>query len=50
MVKFEELGFKSFEDYKKTFFDSLLPSNKTYEYFVDWDKIKNMVKKNLDKL
>ena len=50
MVKFKELGFNSFDEYKKFFFDNLLPSNKTYEYFVDWDKVKNMVKKHLVEL
>lgn len=50
MVKFKELGFSSFEDYQQTFFNTLLPSNKTYEYFVDWDKVKSAVNKYLDEL
>ncbi len=40
MVKFKELGFKSITDYQRYFFDTLLPTNKTYEYFVDWQKVK----------
>ncbi|MGC9069599.1 MAG: DpnII family type II restriction endonuclease [Thermoprotei archaeon] len=45
MVKFKELGFKTFNEYEKHFFDTLLPSNKTYEYFVDWHKVKEAVRK-----
>jgi len=50
MVKFEELGFSSFEEYKQRFFDTLLPSNKTYEYFVDWNKVKSAVNEYVDEL
>lgn len=50
MVKFKELGFSSFKDYKQRFFSTLLPSNKTYEYFVDWNKVKSAVNKHLDEL
>jgi len=50
MVKFKELGFSSFEEYKNRFFDTLLPSNKTYEYFVDWNKVKSAVNKYIDEL
>jgi len=45
MVRFEELGFETFDEYEKHFFGTLLPSNKTYEYFVDWYKVKKVVKK-----
>ena len=50
MVKFKELGFNNFDEYKEEFFDTLLPSNKTYEYFVDWDKVKSAINKYLDEL
>ena len=50
MVRFKELGFNSFESYKERFLSTLLPSNKTYEYFVDWNKVKNAVNKYLDEL
>ena len=50
MARFKDLGFKSFEDYVRNFFDTLLPSNKTYEYFVDWKKVKAEVNKYLDEL
>ncbi len=45
MIRFKELGFETFDHYIKHFFDTLLPSNKTYEYFVDWYKVKKVVKK-----
>ena len=35
MIKYKKLGFKSLEEYTEHFFATLLPSNKTYEYFVD---------------
>jgi len=50
MVKFKELGFKNFEEYKNHFFATLLPSNKTYDYFVDWNKVKKAVGKYLNEL
>jgi len=50
MVKYKELGFKSFDDFVGHFFNTLLPSNKTYEYFVDWQKVKNAVNKYLEEL
>ncbi|MFN3598459.1 MAG: DpnII family type II restriction endonuclease [Aquificaceae bacterium] len=50
MVRYRELGFNSFEDYKKEFFDKLLKSNKTYEYFVDWIRVKNNLTKYLNEI
>ncbi|MGC8935214.1 MAG: DpnII family type II restriction endonuclease [Thermoproteota archaeon] len=50
MVKFEELGFESFEQYVNHFFGTLLLSNKTYEYFVDWNKVRGTLNKYLDEL
>uniref|UniRef100_A0A7V4KDN9 Type-2 restriction enzyme n=1 Tax=Fervidobacterium pennivorans TaxID=93466 RepID=A0A7V4KDN9_FERPE len=45
MVRYELLGFKSFSDYFDTFLETLLKTNKTYEYFVDWEKVKNNIRK-----
>ncbi len=45
MVRYENLGFGSFEEYFSEFIATLLKSNKTYEYFVDWEKVKNNVRK-----
>jgi|LDZR01.1.fsa_nt_gi type II restriction enzyme len=50
MVKFKELGFKNFEEYKNYFFNTLLSSNKTYDYFVDWTKVKEAVNQYLNEL
>ena len=50
MVKHKELGFENFEKYTSHFFNTLLPSNKTYEYFVDWDKVKRAINKHLNEL
>jgi len=50
MVKFKELGFRDFEEYVTYFFDTLLPTNKTYKYFVDWDKVKSTINKYLDEI
>ena len=50
MVKFKELGFKDFDQYTSYFFNTLLPTNKTYEYFVDWNKVKNVLNKYLEEL
>ena len=50
MAKYKELGFSDFDEYAEHFFDMLLPTNKTYEYFVDWNKVKNSVNKYLDEL
>ncbi len=50
MVRFRELGFSNFDEYIKHFFKTLLPTNKTYEYFVDWDKVRNATNKYLYEL
>lgn len=43
MVKFDSLGFKSEKEYFDYFFDTLLPTNRTYEYYVNWEKVKDNV-------
>jgi len=45
MLKYESLGFSNTDDYLEHFVETLLPTNRTYEYYVDWSKIKA----NLDK-
>jgi len=47
MIKYKKLGFKSLEEYTEHFFVTLLPSNKTYEYLVDWNKVKKGIHKYL---
>ncbi|MCL2114603.1 MAG: type II restriction endonuclease [Methanobrevibacter sp.] len=39
MVYYEKLGYKSFEEYTLDYDDSLLTTNRTYEFFVDWEKV-----------
>jgi len=41
MVKLDVLGFDSLDEYITYFLQTLLPSNRTYDYFVDWEKVKN---------
>lgn len=43
MVKYDILGFKSKEDYIDYFFKTLLETNRTYEFYVDWEKIKRNI-------
>lgn len=50
MARFKELGFENFDDYKNCFFNTLLKSNKTFDYFVDWDKVKTSIKKYLNEI
>ncbi len=50
MDNFKKLGFKSFEEYIDYFFNTLLTSNKTYSYFVDWSKVTEAVKKYLNEI
>lgn len=45
MIKYDLMGFSSAESYLEHFVETLLPTNRTYEYYVDWNKIKA----NLDK-
>ena len=45
MVKYEVLGFKSENEYISHFLGKLLPTNRTYDFFVDWEKVREHVKK-----
>ena len=45
MVNYKALGYNTFEEYKDDFIRTLLPTNKTYEYFVDWKKVRAHLKK-----
>jgi len=49
-MRYKEFGFKSFGEYIEHFFNTLLPTNKTYEYFVDWAKVKASVQKYLNEV
>lgn len=39
MVKYASLGYESLNDYNRDFFSTLLETNHTYEFFVNWDKV-----------
>ncbi|MDR3291380.1 MAG: type II restriction endonuclease [Methanobrevibacter sp.] len=39
MVNYKKLGYKNIEEYNIDFLDTLLNTNRTYEYFVDWKKV-----------
>jgi type II restriction enzyme len=45
MVKYEMLNFESAEDFLNYFFETLLETNWTYDYFVDWKKVKDNVRR-----
>ncbi|MCM8808518.1 MAG: type II restriction endonuclease [Candidatus Omnitrophica bacterium] len=47
---YQKLGFKDLEEYKDYFLNTLLPTNKTYDYFVDWKKVKNNLKKYIKEI
>ncbi len=50
MANFKKIGFRSFEEYINYFFNTLLTSNKTYSYFVDWSKVTEAVNKYLSEI
>jgi type II restriction enzyme len=50
MVKYDVLGFKNEIQYIDYFFKTLLSTNRTYDYYVDWEKVKNNVKKYLTEI
>ena len=50
MVKYDVLGFKNEIQYLDYFFKTLLPTNRTYNYYVDWEKVKGNVIKYLNEI
>ncbi len=40
---FDKIGYPTLNSYVEDFFNKLLVTNKTFEYFVDWDKVANKV-------
>ncbi len=49
-MKFQELGFNSKEEYFKEFFSTLLETNRTAQFFVDWKKVHAHIKVHLDEI
>ena len=39
MVNYKKLGFNTLEEYNKEFLNTLLKTNQTYEFFVEWEKV-----------
>jgi len=39
MVKYENLGYHTIDEYTIDFMDTLLPTNRTYDFFVNWEKV-----------
>lgn len=50
MVKYELFGFRSLNEYIEAFMDTLLQTNKTYDYFVDWTKVKNNARRYIKEI
>lgn len=45
MVNYKQLGYNSISEYDSDFEETLLTTNHTYEYFVNWDKVFNNINK-----
>ncbi|CDG64612.1 type II restriction-modification system, restriction enzyme [Methanobacterium sp. MB1] len=43
MIDIDVLGYKNEPEYFDYFFDTLLPTNRTYDYYVNWEKVKGNV-------
>ena len=50
MVKHDILGFRDENEYFKYFFGTLLKTNWTYDYFVDWQKVRNKIKNHVKEI
>ena len=47
MVNYTSLGYESLDEYNIDFFGTLLETNHTYEFFVNWEKVFNNLKDHL---
>ncbi len=47
MVNYKKLGFNTLEEYNKEFLNTLLKTNQTYDFFVDWEKVFNKIEDSL---
>ena len=39
MVNYSKIGYSSIDEYSNDFLNTLLESNHTYEFYVNWDKV-----------
>ena len=47
MVNYSQIGFSSIDEYSNKFLNTLLESNHTYEFYVNWDKVYDNLKNHL---
>ncbi|KZX16835.1 type II restriction endonuclease [Methanobrevibacter filiformis] len=47
MVNFKKLGFEHMDEYNNEFVDTLLETNRTYNFFVDWEKVFSKLEDNI---
>ena len=50
MVDIDVLGYKNELEYYDYFFETLLPTNRTYDYYVNWEKVKGNVVTHLTEI
>jgi len=50
MVKYDVLGYNNEQEYLDYFFSTLLPTNRTYDFFVNWTKVKTNVHNLLNEI
>lgn len=49
-MKYKEFGYKSKDAYFKDFYETLLETNRTPEFFVNWEKVYTNLEKHLDEI
>ena len=47
MVNYSKLGYSSLNEYSDDFLNTLLDTNHTYDFFVNWDKVYNSLKNHM---
>ncbi len=47
MVNYSKIGYSSLNEYSRDFLNTLLESNHTYEFYVNWDKVYDNLKNHL---
>ena len=50
MIKYKLLGSSSIDQYLEHFVETLLPTNRTYEYYLDWKKIKTNIDRHITEI
>ena len=50
MVLYDKLGYSTYDEYRDNFIDSLLVTNHNFNYFVNWEKIYEKLRKNLTEI